>query len=107
MLEQITSAPPADMVGLLWAVVVGLLLAVAQLWRLNGQKNKQISDLHSETAKRISCLYRQLLETQAAWREAERRHAQEMFEAAKAAEITGNAFQKAIEALRKKPGGPC
>jgi len=39
--------------------------------------------------------------------EAERRHAQEMFEAAKAAEMTGNAFRAAIEALKKKPGGPC
>lgn len=107
MLEQITSTPPADMVALLWAVVVGLSLAVVQLWRLNGQKNKQISDLHSEMSKRTSCLYRQLLETQTAWREAERRHAQEMFEAAKAAEMTGNAFRAAIEALKKKPGGPC
>lgn len=107
MLEQITSAPPADMIQLLVAAVGGLSAAIVALWLVNRQLNKQISDLHSETAKRISCLYRQLLETQTAWREAERRHAQEMFEAAKAAEITGNAFQKAIEALRKKPGGPC
>jgi len=107
MLEQITSTPPADMVALLWAVVVGLSLAVVQLWRLNGQKNKQNGDLHSEMNRRISCLYRQLVETQTAWREAERRHAQEMFEAAKAAEMTGNAFRAAIEALKKKPGGPC
>lgn len=107
MLEQITSTPPADMVALLWAVVGGLLLAVVQLWRLNGQKNKQISDLHFEIGRRTSCLYRQLVAVQEAWREAERRHAQEMFEAARAAEITGNAFRAAIEALKKKPGGPC
>ena len=107
MLEQITSPPPADMVSLLWAVAVGLLLGLATLWRQIGIKNKQISDLHSEISNRTSCLYRQLLETQTAWREAERRHAQELFEAAKAAEITGQAFQKAIEALRRKPGPPC
>lgn len=107
MLDQIASTPPRDMVALLWVVVAGLSVAVAALWRMNGQKNKQISDLHSETAKRISCLYRERLQTEAAWREAERRHAQEMFEAAKAAEMTGNAFQKAIEALRTKPGGHC
>lgn len=104
MLEATT---PADMIRLLVAAVGGLSAAIVALWLVNRQLNKKISDLYSETAKRISCLYRQHMETQAAWREAERRHAQEMFEAAKAAEITGNAFQKAIEALRKKPGGPC
>lgn len=96
MLEQITTEPPASIEALLWVVALALAVAVGALWRMNGAKNQQITEL-----------YQQLFQTQTEWREAERRHAQEMFEAARAAELTGQAFQKAIEALRSKPKPPC
>lgn len=95
MLEQITSAPPANMLGLLWIVVGALAVAVAALWKRLSERNKEISELHRQRSQMETC-----------WRRDIREHAEALAEAARAAEITSNAFQKAIEALRNKPRTP-